>query len=97
MNAGDAAMEKNEIENAMKEYDLAMRLAEGNVEMAFWSALTLAVKGNMNRALPIFKKVFSADKNWVELLKRLPKTGMIPNDRAGRALLQRILNEAAKQ
>jgi uncharacterized Ntn-hydrolase superfamily protein len=97
MNAGDAAMEKNDVENAMKEYDLAMRLAEGNMEMAFWSALTLAIRGNVSRALPIFKRVFSSDKNWVELLKRLPKTGMIPNDKTGRALLQRILNEAAKQ
>lgn len=97
MNAGDAAMEKNDVENAMKEYDFAMRLAEGNVEMAFWSALTLAIKGNMSRALPIFKKVFSSDENWVELLKRLPKTGMVSNDKAGRALLQRILNETAKR
>jgi uncharacterized Ntn-hydrolase superfamily protein len=97
MNAGDAAMEKNDVENAMKEYGLAMRLAEGNMEMAFWSALTLAIKGYKSRALPIFKRVFSADKNWVELLKRLPKTGMIPNDKAGRALLHRILSEAAKQ
>jgi uncharacterized Ntn-hydrolase superfamily protein len=97
MNAGDVAMEKNDVENAMKEYNLAMRLAEGNMETAFWSALALALKGNLSCAMPIFRKVFSADKNWVELLKRLPKTGMIPNDKAGHALLRRILNEAAQQ
>jgi uncharacterized Ntn-hydrolase superfamily protein len=97
MNAGDVAIEKNDVENAMKEYNLAMRLAEDNMEMAFWSALALALKGNLSRAMPIFKKVFSADENWVELLKRLPKTGMIPSDKAGYALLRRILNEAAQQ
>ena len=96
MNAGDSAMANSDVEIAMKEYDLAIRLAGDNVEMAFWSALTLATKGNVSRALPVFKKVFSADKNWIELLKRLPKTGIISNNKRGRALLERILNEAAK-
>jgi hypothetical protein len=56
----------------------------------------MATKGKVSQALPIFKKVFLADKNWIELLKRLPKTGMIPNNKRGRALLERILNEATK-
>jgi uncharacterized Ntn-hydrolase superfamily protein len=94
MNAGDAAMEKNDIESAMKEYAEAMKLAGDNVEIAFWSALTLAMKGKVDQALPIFKKVFSADKNWIEVLKRLPKAGLVPEDDTGRALLQQILNGA---
>jgi uncharacterized Ntn-hydrolase superfamily protein len=94
MNAGDAAMEKNDVESAMKEYAEAMKLAGDNLEIAFWSALTLAMKGKVAQALPIFKKVFSADKNWVEVLKRLPKAGLVSEDDAGRALLQQILNGA---
>jgi uncharacterized Ntn-hydrolase superfamily protein len=94
MNAGDAAMEKNDVETALKEYGEAMKLAGDNVEIAFWSALTLALKGKVDQALPIFKKVFLEDRNWVEVLKRLPKAGMIPDDDTGRALVQRILNEA---
>jgi uncharacterized Ntn-hydrolase superfamily protein len=94
MNAGDAAMEKNDVEGAMKEYGEAMKLARENVEIAFWSAFTLAVKGKVDQALPIFKKVFSADKNWVEVLKRLPKAGLVSEDDTGRALLQQILNGA---
>jgi tetratricopeptide (TPR) repeat protein len=47
----------------MKEYGEAMKLAGDNVEISFWSALTLAMKGKVDQALPIFKKVFSADKN----------------------------------
>jgi uncharacterized Ntn-hydrolase superfamily protein len=94
MNAGDAAMEKNDVETALKEYGEAMKLAGNNVEIAFWSALTLALKGKVDQALPIFKKVFLEDRNWVEVLKRLPKAGMIPDDDTGQALLQRILNEA---
>jgi uncharacterized Ntn-hydrolase superfamily protein len=94
MNAGDAAMEKNDVESAMKEYAEAMKLAGDNLEIAFWSALTLAMKGKVAQALPIFKKVFSADKNWIEVLKRLPKAGLVPEDDAGRALLQQILDGA---
>ena len=91
-NAGDLAMEKNDFERAMKEYRVAMKLAGGNVEIAFWSALTLASKGKVDHALPMFKKVFSADKNWVQVLKRLPKAGTtISDDHAGRKLLKRIL------
>lgn len=97
MNAGDAAMEKNDVGRAMKEYGEAMKLAGDNVEIAFWSALTLAMKGKVDQALPIFKKVFSADKNWVEVLKRLPKTGLVSEDDAGRALLQQILSGAGGQ
>ncbi len=94
MNSGDAAMEKNDLALAMKEYGAAMKLAEANAEVAFWSALTLATKGKVDQALPIFKKVFATDKNWVEVLKRLPKAGLISDDDAGRALLKRILEEA---
>lgn len=96
MNAGDVAMEKNDVDNAMKKYNEAMKLDKDNMEIAFWSALTLTLKGNLGQAVPIFKKVFSMDENWVKLLKRLPKAGVVPNDDAGRALLQRILNETGR-
>jgi uncharacterized Ntn-hydrolase superfamily protein len=97
MNAGDAAMEQNDVERAMNEYGEAMKSAGDNLEIAFWSALTLAMKGNVSQALPIFKKVFVADKNWVEVLKRLPRAGMVPDDDAGRALLHTVLEGAGGQ
>jgi uncharacterized Ntn-hydrolase superfamily protein len=96
-NAGDAAMEKNDFEKAMKEYRVAMKLAGDNVEIAFWSALTLASKGRVKAAVPIFKKVFLADCNWVQVLKRLPKAGTaISNDAAGHSLVRRILKETGQ-
>ena len=93
MNAGDASIEKNDVETAMKEYGEAIKLAGDNVEIAFWSAFKMALKGKLDQALPIFKKVFLADRNWVEVLKRLREAGMMPNDDAGRGLLRRILKE----
>jgi len=91
-NAGDAALEKNDLETARKEYRVAVKLAGDNVEIAFWSALSLASKGKVDEALPLFRKVFSANGNWVEVLKRLPKSGTaIADDAKGRVLLKRIL------
>ncbi len=96
-NAGDTAMEENNFRKAIKEYRQAMKLAGDNVEIAFWSALTLATKGRVTEALPIFRRVFSADRNWVEVLKRLPKSEMISNDSKGRDLLRRILRVASER
>jgi len=96
-NAGDAAMAKNDFETAKKEYRVAMKLAGDNVEIAFWSALTLASRGRVKTALPIFKKVFLADSNWVQVLKRLPKADMaISNDARGYSLIKRILKETGQ-
>lgn len=95
--AGDDALEKGDAGTAIKEFDVAIKLAGDNVEMAFWSALSLALKGMVDLALPIFRKVFLKDRNWVELLRRLPKAGTVPDDDNGRALLKRIIIEAAGQ
>ncbi len=94
MNAGDAALEKKDFARAMEEYSAATKLAGDNLEIAFWSAFALATNDKFDQALPLFKRVFVEDKNWVEVLKRLPKAGLISDDDRGRALLRRILREA---
>lgn len=96
MNAGDAAMEKKDFALAMEEYGAAKKLAGNNVEIAFWSALTLATNGKVAQALPIFNNVFAVNRNWVEVLKRLPKAGLILDNNAGRTLLQQILKEGGE-
>jgi uncharacterized Ntn-hydrolase superfamily protein len=92
MNNGDLAMEKNDLHKAMEEYNAAMKLAGDNVEIAFWSAFTMASAGKVDEAMPLFKRVFAADKNWIDVLKRLPKAGLLNDEK----LLQRILNDAAR-
>lgn len=77
MNAGDLATEKNDMTLAMKEYTSAMDMFPDNLEMKFWTAVTLANNGMLREALPIFKTVFLADKNWMELTPRLPKSGLL--------------------
>jgi hypothetical protein len=61
----------------------------GNVEMIFWHAVTLANAGRVDEALPLLERVYAADRNWAELLKRLPKAGLLPDDPK---LLERLLN-----
>jgi hypothetical protein len=37
----------------------------------------LAINKQLDKAIPILKKVFSQDKNWKELTRRLPKVGLL--------------------
>jgi hypothetical protein len=45
--------------------------------MQYWTAITLANNKQLDKAIPILKKVFSQDKNWKELTRRLPKVGLL--------------------
>jgi uncharacterized Ntn-hydrolase superfamily protein len=95
MNAGDVAVEHGDIELAMAEYGAAAELLPDNVEVQYWAAVMLATNGNLDRALPMFREVFSADANWVELTRRLHRPGIIPDTDEGRALVSRIVSVAA--
>jgi uncharacterized Ntn-hydrolase superfamily protein len=77
MNAGDLAVEKNDMELALKEYNAAMEMFPDNLEMKFWTAVTLANNNRLSEALPLFNIVFATDKNWKELTPRLPKSGLL--------------------
>ena len=78
-------------EDVIKAYTKAMDMYPNNAEMIFWPAVTLAASGNVEKSLPLFKKVFSMDENWAILLTRLPKVDQLPDDKA---LVQKILSMA---
>ena len=77
MNKGDLYTEKNDMENAMKEYNAAMKQFPDNLEMKYWTAITLANNKQVNKALPMLKAIYAKDANWKELTKRLPKVGLL--------------------
>ncbi len=77
MNRGDLAVEVNDMQTALKEYGAAEKMFPDNLEMKFWKAVALANSRSIEQALPIFKVVFKADKNWREMTKRLPKSGLL--------------------
>jgi uncharacterized Ntn-hydrolase superfamily protein len=77
MNSGDLAVEKNDMVSAMNEYNAAMKLFPQNLEMQYWTAITLANNKQVTQALPILKKVFTKDPAWKELTRRLPKVNLL--------------------
>jgi uncharacterized Ntn-hydrolase superfamily protein len=77
MNRGDLAIEHNDMQTAMKEYDAAAAMFPDNLEMKYWKAVAMANNGQVKEALPIFKDIFRADQNWKELTRRLPKSGLL--------------------
>lgn len=89
MNNGDLAVEKNDMDKAMKEYSAAMKMFPENLEMKYWTAVALANKGNLKEALPMFKAIFKKDKNWKTLTPRLISNGLLNVD-------EKTLNEILK-
>jgi uncharacterized Ntn-hydrolase superfamily protein len=77
MNNGDLAIEHNDMDLALKEYGIAESMFPDNLEMKYWKAVALANNGLLEDAMPVFKHVFKIDKNWIELTKRLPKSGLL--------------------
>ena len=89
MNAGDLAVEHKDNDRALSEYGAAAKLVPDNAEMVYWHAVALVNMGRVDDSLPLFRKVFAMDKNWVTLTPRLAKVGLIPDDQK---LIQRIVD-----
>ncbi|MFA7419702.1 MAG: tetratricopeptide repeat protein, partial [Melioribacteraceae bacterium] len=77
MNNGDLAIERNDMAKAMEEYSSAMKMFPKNLEMKYWTAITLANKGKLDEALPMLKDIFKKDKNWKTLTERLVPVGLL--------------------
>jgi predicted Zn-dependent protease len=77
MNQGDLEVERNNMEAAMKQYNAAMKLFPHNLEMQYWTAITLANNKQMVKAVPMLKAIFLKDQNWKELTRRLPKVNLL--------------------
>jgi len=77
MNQGDLAIEHNDMDMALREYGAAEEMFPQNLEMKYWKAVALANNGRLEESLSIFKYVFERDKNWRELTRRLPASGLL--------------------
>jgi uncharacterized Ntn-hydrolase superfamily protein len=86
MNRGDAAIEAGDIKGAVEHYSAAATAVPDNAEMVYWQGVALAGHGDMERAMPLFKKAFAADPAWVELTRRLPAAGLLPEKTAERVV-----------
>ena len=77
MNSGDLAVEKNNMQLAMTEYNAAMKLFPSNLEMQYWTAITLANNKQVAKAATMLKAIYAKNKNWLILTKRLPAVGLL--------------------
>jgi len=88
MNEGDELLGKKDFEAAMLKYQAAEKFAPQIDEIPFWVAVTLADSGELEKALPIFARVFKINPDWAETVKRLPKAGFLRDDQE---MMQKIL------
>lgn len=77
MNNGDLAIEKNDMKLAMEEYGAAMKMFPGNLEMQYWTAITLANNKKIEEASKMLQKIYKKDANWRTLTSRLPKVNLL--------------------
>lgn len=77
MNKGDYYVEKNEMKNAMAEYNMAQKMFPENLEMQYWTAITLANGKEISRASSMLQAIYKKDPNWRELTRRLPRAGVL--------------------
>lgn len=94
MNRGDLAVELNDVGGALREYGAAEAMFPDNLEMKFWHAVALVNVGRIDESLPLFKHIFAHDRNWAELLPRLPASGSLSADTAA---ITKILSVAPAQ
>lgn len=94
MNAGDQAMENKDHEGALAAYGAASQLFPGNAEMVYWHAVALVNMGRIEESLPLFRRAFAINRNWVTLTPRLAKVGLLPDDAK---LLARIVSPTARR
>jgi len=80
MNNGDMAVEKGQVDQALEEYGAAQKMFPDNLEMKYWTAVSLVNIGKLDQALPLFKQVFLKDANWIELTRRIVPNGVLKAD-----------------
>lgn len=80
MNRGDAAMAKNDLEEAAAHYEAAQVAVPDNVEFTFWRAVMLANFGKVDEARAFLERTYEEPTGeWTELLRRLPACGLLPD------------------
>jgi uncharacterized Ntn-hydrolase superfamily protein len=79
VNRGDALLEKGDVVGANEAYAAAGKLEPDHVEMAYWQGITWAGRGDFEKAGPFLRKAFQADPAWIELVRRMPAAGLLPD------------------
>jgi len=86
---GDQAMEKGDINDALECYKRGMEMVPNNLELKYWTAVSLANSNKIDEALPLFKDVFKKYDNWRTLTERLPDVDLLKIEKKA---LEKILS-----
>ena len=78
---GDNFISEKKPAEAMKAYEDAMKLAPEITELQFWAAVSMYTNDRRPEALKLFRRVFEKEPIWADLVKRLPKAGLFPDDK----------------
>ncbi len=95
LNEGDNLWVEGDVEGAMQAYGEAASIvpdAATNGEAAFWIGITLANTDEPGKAVPFLERAYRQDPRWLELVKRLPASGVLPDD----PVLVKMLTEGMK-
>lgn len=93
---GDDFMTVGNVDSALVAYTEAARMVPDSVvngELVYWHAVTLADRGRVAEAIPLFRRAFAQDTAWATLLWRLPRSGLL---RADSTTIARIIREARR-
>ncbi|KKN05095.1 hypothetical protein LCGC14_1090750 [marine sediment metagenome] len=77
MNNGDLAIEKGDTIKALEEYEISQKMFPENLEMKYWTAISLANNNKLEKALVLFTDVFRKNNNWRILTERLPDSEIL--------------------
>ena len=74
-------MEKGDINDALKCYKKGMEMVPDNLELKYWTAVSLANSKKIDESLVLFKEVFKEYENWRTLTERLPEVDLLQIDK----------------
>jgi uncharacterized Ntn-hydrolase superfamily protein len=83
-----------DLEGALAEYAAAHAEQPDNAELAFWHGVTLAASGRDEEAREPLECAYAESEGWRELLRRLPASGLFPDDEQ---LLARLTGPAVDE
>lgn len=81
-NKGDDLLNAGKFEESLKAYEKAGKFAPALEELEFWQGVSLVQAKRLKDAKPVFKRVFSKNKDWIQVARSLPKVGLLPKDPA---------------
>jgi uncharacterized Ntn-hydrolase superfamily protein len=77
---GDTYISEKKPEAALEAYAKAAQLAPEITELQFWAAVSMYTGQQKDAALKLFRTVFSREPVYVDLVPRLAKVGLFPDD-----------------